>query len=88
MSNPLWQDEFKRKTKYYELKRTNGIDSRKNAGLLFDQTAATPVEPGKLVVSTDARSSGQGRRLAPLPSCAPGADLLSRIIRSSQAMTF
>ena len=80
MSHPPCQDWRITKTNDYDDQRTNGTGARQSKGLQFGETAATPPEPGELVVSADARSRGSRRGLATRPPCPSGADLFSGII--------
>ena len=75
MSHPLCQDWRITKTNDYDDQRTNGIDARQSQGVQSGPTAPAAVEPGELVVSTDARGGGSRSGLAAGPPCPSGADL-------------
>ena len=79
VSHPLCKNGHITKTKDYDDQRTNGTGARQSEGLQLSQASAAAVEPGKLVVSTDARSGGSRRRLAAGAPCPAGADLFSRV---------
>jgi hypothetical protein len=80
VSHPLCQDWRITKANDYDDQRTNGTGAGKRKSVQLHQAATAAVEPGELVVSTDARSGGPRRGLAARPPCPSGANLFSRVI--------